>query len=142
MKQKTTILFCAMLVAFVFVLSGTTVSAQDASKQIDPVKTYMIKRPNSPAVKLFQANPTNAELAKAVKLEMILDNPGGYPEFSAADLDRMRAQSTTMNQEFKLINEMVEQGASYEQAKARAQQQSKTNGSHSNEAPAMMVAPQ
>ena len=144
MKQKTSSFICMMLLACVFVLSGYTASAQqDATRQNDPVKSYMTKRPNSPAVKLFQANPGNAELAKAVKLEMILDNPGGYPEFSSSVIERMRGELTIMNQQFKLVNEMVEQGATYEQAKVRAAEQSKSIANPSKEeAPSMMVSPQ
>ncbi|MFN9595788.1 MAG: hypothetical protein ACK560_03270 [Bacteroidota bacterium] len=143
MKQKLTLNLCAILFACLFIFTGTSSFAQEASKQNDPLKTYMLKRPNSPAVKLLQANPNKVELAKAVKVEMILENPGGYPEFSAVDLDRMRNEMTIKNQELKLVNEMMEQGATYDQAKSRAQQQSKSNGKSSNqEVPAMMVAPQ
>jgi hypothetical protein len=143
MKTKLTTIACSLIMACLLVLVGSSANAQEASKQNDPLKTYMVKRPNSPAVKLLQANPNNVELAKAVKVEMILENPGGYPEFSAVDLDRMRNEMTIKNQELKLVNEMMEQGATYDQAKSRAQQQSKSNGKSSNqEAPAMMVAPQ
>ena len=143
MKQKLTLNLCAILFACLFVFAGTSSFAQEASKQNDPLKTYMLKRPNSLAVKLLQANPNNIELAKTVKVEMILENPGGYPEFSAADLDRMRNEMTIKNQELKLVNEMVEQGASYDQAKVRAQQQMHTGTKSTNqEPPAMMVAPE
>jgi hypothetical protein len=143
MKTKLTTIACSLIMACLLVLVGSSANAQEASKQNDPLKTYMLKRPNSPAVKLLQANPNNVELAKAVKVEMILENPGGYPEFSAVDLDRMRNEMTIKNQELKLVNEMMEQGATYDQAKSRAQQQSKSNGKSSNqEVPAMMVAPQ
>lgn len=143
MKQKLTLNLCAMLFACMFVFAGSSSFAQEASKQNDPVKTYMLKRPNSPAVKLLQANPNNVELAKAVKMEMILENPGGYPEFSAADLERMRNDMTIKNQELKLVNEMVEQGVSFDQAKARAQNQMQSGTKSNNqEAPALMVAPE
>jgi hypothetical protein len=143
MKQKLTKNWYAIVFACLFVFAGTSSFAQEASKQNDPVKTYMLKRPNSPAVKLFQANPNNIELAKAVKMEMILENPGGYPEFSASDLDQMRNEMTIKNQEIKLVNEMMEQGASYDQAKSRAQQQMQTGAKSTNQdAPALMVAPE
>lgn len=143
MKTKLTTIACSLILVCLFLLVGTSANAQEASKQIDPVKTYMAKRPNSNAVKLYQANPNNVELAKAVKMEMILENPGGYPEFSSQDIQRMQQELITMQQEMKLVQEMVEQGATYDQAKSRAQQQSKSNGKPSNqEAPAMMVAPE
>jgi hypothetical protein len=143
MKQKLTKNWYAIVFACLFVFAGTSSFAQEASKQNDPIKTYMLKRPNSPAVKLLQANPNNVELAKAVKMEMILENPGGYPEFSAADLERMRNDMTIKNQELKLVNEMVEQGVSFDQAKARAQNQMQSGTkSNSQEAPALMVAPE
>ena len=101
----------------------------------------MLKRPNSAIVQLFKANPNDADLARALKLAVILENPGGYPEFSKADISRMQQESTAMNDQFKQVNDLVNQGNSFERAKAHIQRTSQNAKIQQEQAPSLMVAP-
>jgi hypothetical protein len=131
---------------FALVMAGNASYAQSEQKSnkndgSDPVQTYMLKRPNSAIVQLFKANPNDADLARALKLAVILENPGGYPEFSQADISRMQQESTAMNDQFKQVNDLVNQGNSFERAKAHIQRTSQNAKIQQEQAPSLMVAP-
>jgi len=131
---------------FALVMAGNASYAQSEQKSnkndgSDPVQTYMLKRPNSTIVQLFKANPNDADLARALKLAVILENPGGYPEFSQADISRMQQESTAMNDQFKQVNDLVNQGNSFERAKAHIQRTSQNAKIQQEQAPSLMVAP-
>ena len=150
MKNKLHItkrlLTLSCMLFFALVMAGNASYAQSEQKSnkndgSDPVQTYMLKRPNSAIVQLFKANPNDADLARALKLAVILENPGGYPEFSKADISRMQQESTAMNDQFKQVNDLVNQGNSFERAKAHIQRTSQNAKIQQEQAPSLMVAP-
>jgi hypothetical protein len=150
MKNKLHItkrlLTLSCMLFFALVMAGNASYAQSEQKSnkndgSDPVQTYMLKRPNSAIVQLFKANPNDADLARALKLAVILENPGGYPEFSQADISRMQQESTAMNDQFKQVNDLVNQGNSFERAKAHIQRTSQNAKIQQEQAPSLMVAP-
>ncbi|MFN5223516.1 MAG: hypothetical protein ACK5DJ_04960 [Bacteroidota bacterium] len=150
MKNKLHItkrlLTLSCMLFFALVMAGNASYAQSEQKSnkndgSDPVQTYMLKRPNSTIVQLFKANPNDADLARALKLAVILENPGGYPEFSQADISRMQQESTAMNDQFKQVNDLVNQGNSFERAKAHIQRTSQNAKIQQEQAPSLMVAP-
>jgi hypothetical protein len=140
------LLTLSCMLFFAFLMAGNTAYAQSEQKSSkidgsDPIQTYMLKRPNAPVVQLFKANPNDAELARALKLAVIMENPGGYPEFSQDDISRMQQESKTLNDQFKQVQELVNQGNSFERAKAHIQRTSQNAPVQQEQAPSLMVAP-
>jgi len=146
LHQTKHLMTLTCILFFAFLLAGNVGYAQTENRNskengTDPVQTYILKRPDSPVVQLYKSNPNDAELLKAIKLAMILENPGAFPEFTKEDLTRMQNESTVLNQQFKQVEEMVKQGNSYERAKQHVQRNAKNDQIQPSEAPALMVAP-
>ena len=102
-------------------LCGPAVFAQD-DRQMDsrdPMVIYIQSHQDSPFVKYLSANPDDGDAMRMVKTVMIVENPDQFPDFSTEDIDRLKSDLEGFTKKVNYVNELVENGDTYEMAKIR-----------------------
>ena len=102
-------------------LCGPAVFAQDDSQMDsrDPMVVYIQTHQNSPFVKYLTGNPGDGDAMRMVKTVMIVENPDQFPDFSTEDIDRLKSDLEGFTKKVNYVNELVENGDTYEMAKIR-----------------------
>ena len=81
---------------------------------------YLKNNSENVIVKLYQANPGDADLANAVKVAMIIENPSTSKSLSNEELNKFKADAAKNTEYFQKIQSYIDRGLSYEMAKQRA----------------------
>jgi hypothetical protein len=108
-----------------FINAQGSASIQKDSENI--YSEYIAKNANSPLVKLYVNNPSNALAAQGMRITYILDHPEAQ-NLTASDIERMKGSLKDILKSVDSIEAMVVNGKSYKEAEAlyNRQQQSKS----------------
>jgi hypothetical protein len=114
-KMATMVVMCVLLNIAAFAQSDGRIQ----SGTNDPVAAYLAANANTPVVRLYKADPTDAQIANAFKLSVVLYQDEQVNALTPADKKNAQKELQKLNEYIVKLDAMVQDGRPISRAKAQ-----------------------
>ena len=130
--RKIPVIICCWLLSHGAIAQS---AFQESRQPVDPVASYLEKNKNTTLVQHYYQFPGVGNLARLVKIAIILEGPDNFPEFSQTDIARMQQEFKSGINQVENMGMQMKNGMSAEHAKHAYESNYRTSPSsdHSSE---------